>query len=149
MVDISCILIGLKEILLAVVPLFFSPLSTLCYPLLSERGNFHLAGQRTTHILFSLSNPLADPLTGDSAPGHCCSPAECCRQSLLTDGAASGQAEDADVQLTVPPGDRLCPGSVAERRGWGLLPQLHHPAHHERSLPSHSLHDLRIPAGAL
>lgn len=33
---------------------------------------------------------------------------------LLVDGIASGQAKDADVQLTLPPGDRLCTSSVAK-----------------------------------
>ena len=37
------------------VPLFFSPLSILSYPLLSKRGSFHLAGQLTTHSYFFLS----------------------------------------------------------------------------------------------
>ncbi|XP_062466375.1 mitoferrin-2 isoform X1 [Pezoporus occidentalis] len=60
----------------------------------------------------------------------------------------SGQAEDADVQLALSACDGLCASCVAQRRGWSFLPQLHHPAHHEHPLPSHSLHDLRVPARA-
>uniref|UniRef100_G3NXI4 Solute carrier family 25 member 28 n=1 Tax=Gasterosteus aculeatus aculeatus TaxID=481459 RepID=G3NXI4_GASAC len=60
----------------------------------------------------------------------------------------SREAAHADVQFAVPRRVGLCTRRVAQRGRGCLLPQLHHPAHHERALPGAPLHDLRVPPGA-
>lgn len=58
------------------------------------------------------------------------------------ESSRSCEAAHADVQLTTPVGPQLHPDSVEDRGLGGLLPELHHAADHEHSLPVHPLHHL-------
>lgn len=109
---LRCYLAGFKEILLKVGPLFLGFLQTLSDPLLSKKGNCIRLTARSYFFLSPFHWLIRSPGTLNL---DTCSPVGCCRCFfLLIDGIASGQAKDADVQLTLPPGDRLCTGSVAK-----------------------------------